>query len=183
MFQLLDAAPERELEIGGGTGGNEFDGRSLRLRIGELREENGGVIRASEVLPQPESIVDHLTFGLIPNIAHVAPPTASTCEPAEGDTPKSATRDGERAPRRLRQGWNVSTCDSQAPGAGRSSPTFWHETGWKGSVVSVGYGEASGVRAEGALRKRPGSKLRRRRCRRGGNRAKFSYGCPRNEGA
>jgi len=37
---------------------------------------------------------------------------------------------------RLEQGWNVSTCDSQAPGAGRSSTTFWHETGRKGESGS-----------------------------------------------
>src|SRR5260370_26886234 len=33
MNELHNAAPERELEVGGGTGGNEFDGGSLRLRI------------------------------------------------------------------------------------------------------------------------------------------------------
>src|SRR5438132_8844095 len=39
-------------------------------------------------------------------------------------------------PRRLEQGWKGSTCDSQAPGAGRSSTTFWHETGRKGESGS-----------------------------------------------
>ncbi len=97
MFELLDAAPKRELEIGGGTGGNEFNGGSSRLRISELREENGGVIRASKVLPKPESIIDHLTFTLIPEFAHVAPPTASSCEPADGGTSNSVARDRRKS--------------------------------------------------------------------------------------
>jgi hypothetical protein len=93
MFELLGAAPHRELVIGVGTGGNEFNGRSLRLRIDELRDENGRVVRASKVLPKPESIVDHLAFALIPEFAHVAPPAESTCEPAGGDTSNSAVCD------------------------------------------------------------------------------------------
>src|SRR5256885_7176083 len=61
MSQLRCAAPKRELDIRGGTGGNEFDGRFLSLRTSQLGEENGGVVRTSQVLPQPESIVDDLT--------------------------------------------------------------------------------------------------------------------------
>jgi hypothetical protein len=38
----------------------------------------------------------------------------------------------ERAPVRLRRGWIVETFDAQAPGAGRSSDSFWHEIGWQG---------------------------------------------------
>jgi hypothetical protein len=92
MFELLGAAPKRELKIGVGSGGNELNGRSLRLRIGELCKENGGVVRTSKVLPQPESIINHLAFTLIPEFAHVAPPTASPYEPADADTPTSVAR-------------------------------------------------------------------------------------------
>src|SRR6266853_6215727 len=97
MFKLLDAAPERELKIGIRTRGNEFDGRSLRLRIVKLREENGGIVGASKILPKPESIVNHLTFGLRPDIAHGASPTASTCEPADADTSNSVARDRRKS--------------------------------------------------------------------------------------
>src|SRR5713226_6703195 len=69
MSELFYAAPESELQIGGGTSGNKFDRGFLRLRIGELREENGGVFRTRQVPPQPESIVDDLTFALFPEIA------------------------------------------------------------------------------------------------------------------
>src|SRR5216684_746233 len=42
-------------------------------------------------------------------------------------TTRRASANAERTPRRKRLGWNVSICcDSQAPGAGRSSSTFWH---------------------------------------------------------
>ncbi len=51
MCELHDAEPERELEIGNGPGGNEFDSGLLRLSISELREENGGVVCASKVMP------------------------------------------------------------------------------------------------------------------------------------
>src|SRR6266478_9774524 len=54
MNELHDAAPERDLEIRVGTRWNEFDGRLFRLRLGKLREENGGVVRAASVIPQPE---------------------------------------------------------------------------------------------------------------------------------
>src|SRR6266550_2286455 len=87
MSQLRCAAPKRELDIRGGTGGNEFDGRFLSLRTSQLGEENGGVVRTSQVLPQPESIVDDLTFAQLPDITHVAPPTANSCEPANGGGP------------------------------------------------------------------------------------------------
>src|SRR6266404_5250679 len=63
-----------------------------QIRMFKLLEEHGGIVRASKVLPKPESIVDHLTFGLHPDIAHGAPLTASTCEPADGDTSKSVAR-------------------------------------------------------------------------------------------
>src|SRR5216683_1002781 len=49
-----------------------------------------------------------------------------------GTLPPPWRATAESTSRRLGQGWNVSTCDSHAPGAGRSSPTFWHETGRKG---------------------------------------------------
>jgi hypothetical protein len=104
MYKLLDAAPQRELEFGVGTGGDEFNGGSLRLRIGELREENGGVIRTSKILPQPESIVDHLTFTLTPEFAHVAPPTRSSREPADGDTARSVARDRRKSTAASRAG-------------------------------------------------------------------------------
>jgi hypothetical protein len=45
MGELPGAAPKRELEIGARARGNEFDGGSLRLRVGELREEDGRVFR------------------------------------------------------------------------------------------------------------------------------------------
>ena len=47
MNKLHGAAPQRELEVGGRTGGNEFDGGFLSLGIGEVREENGGVVRTA----------------------------------------------------------------------------------------------------------------------------------------
>ncbi len=50
MRELHYAEPERELQIGGGPGGNKFDSGFLRLRVSELRQENGGVVRASKVM-------------------------------------------------------------------------------------------------------------------------------------
>src|SRR5258708_8378984 len=38
MNELHDAAPERELEIGGGTRRDEIDGRPFRLGLGERSE-------------------------------------------------------------------------------------------------------------------------------------------------
>jgi len=93
MNELHNATPERELEIGGRTSGNQFNGGFLRLRISELREENGGVVRTPQVKSQTESIVDDLTFALFPEIAHIAPPNANSSEPAGGDTPGSVARD------------------------------------------------------------------------------------------
>src|SRR6266478_935564 len=57
-----------------------------------------------------------------------------------------------------------------------------------GRVVSIGYGKANGEGLEGASNERllwrlQESRLRKRKCRRGGSRGRFSYGCPRNEGA
>src|SRR5437016_8304977 len=46
MSELHCAAPKRELQIGGGTGGNKLDGSFLGWRTGKLREENGGIVRA-----------------------------------------------------------------------------------------------------------------------------------------
>jgi len=92
MSELFYAAPESELQIGGGTSGNKFDRGFLRLRIGELREENGGVFRTRQVPPQPESIVDDLTFALFPEIAHSAPPTENSRELADGDTSSCVAR-------------------------------------------------------------------------------------------
>jgi len=92
MSELFYAAPESELEIGGGTSGNKFDRGFLGLRIGEVREENGGVVRTPQVPPQPESIVDDLTFALLPEIAHSAPPTENSREPADGNTPNNVAR-------------------------------------------------------------------------------------------
>lgn len=62
-------------------------------------------------------------------------------------TPNSVARP-PKGLRRLEQGWNVWTCDSQAPGAGRSSTSFWHETGRNGEVVLIGYGETRRGRAQ-----------------------------------
>src|SRR5712664_2272304 len=93
MSELHGAAPKREMELGGRAGGNEFDGGLLRWCSGELREEHGGVIRSAQVLLQPEFIVDDLTFALFPDIAHIAPPTGNSCEPANGDTPNCLARD------------------------------------------------------------------------------------------
>src|SRR5260370_32720261 len=86
MNELHNAAPQRELEIGGGTRRNEFDGGFLRWRIGEMREEHRRVVRTSQVVPEPESIIDDLTFALSPEFAHTAPPNANSCEPANEDT-------------------------------------------------------------------------------------------------
>src|SRR6266568_5001073 len=110
MNELHNAAPERELEIGGGTSRNEFDGGSLRLRIGEMREEHRGVVRTSKMrIPASRPM---------------------------GTLPQAWRATAERIARRLGQGWNGSTCDSQAPGAGRSSLTFCHETGRNGEHAS-----------------------------------------------
>src|SRR5260370_2578771 len=74
MNELHDAAPERELEIGGGTRRDEFDGRSFGLRIGEMREENRGVVPTPSGVPHPESIINDLTFPLSPRLPHTPPP-------------------------------------------------------------------------------------------------------------
>src|ERR1700674_5851307 len=43
MSKLCDAAPKRELEIGGGTGGNKFGGGFLWRGAGGLGKDKGGV--------------------------------------------------------------------------------------------------------------------------------------------
>jgi len=92
MCELHDAEPERELEISSGPGGNEFDSGLLRLSIRELREKNGGVVDASKVMPQPEFIVNNLTFTLIPEIRHTPPPTAKSTGPAMSTFPLAGVR-------------------------------------------------------------------------------------------
>jgi hypothetical protein len=82
MGKLHDAEPERELVISSGPGGNEFDRGLSRLRIIELCQENGGVVRTPKVMPQPELIVNNLTFTLIPEMRHTPPPTANSTGPA-----------------------------------------------------------------------------------------------------
>src|SRR5437667_6409534 len=71
-----------------------------------------------------------------------------------GTSPSVWRATAERTPRRLRQGWIVSTCNSQAPGAGRSSLTFLHEMGRKGERGSYrlwrAYGRACRRRFEPA---------------------------------
>src|SRR2546430_6956418 len=47
MSQLRCAAPKRELEIRGGTGGDEIDGRLFSFRASELGQEKGGGVRTS----------------------------------------------------------------------------------------------------------------------------------------
>src|SRR5260370_8189554 len=61
MNELHNATPERDLEIGGGTSGNEFDGRFLRFRIGDPREKNGGIPPPPPESFPPESIASNLT--------------------------------------------------------------------------------------------------------------------------
>src|SRR5437868_1844374 len=102
-------------------------------------------------MSQPESIVDDLTFALFPEIAHNRPPTANSCKPANEDTPNSVACTAERAPWRLRQGWKVSTCDSQAPGRGARRPHSGMKRGGMGSEVPIGYVEATRGPAKGAL--------------------------------
>jgi hypothetical protein len=92
MCELHAAQPERELEISGGPGVNELDNRISRLLIGELCEENGGVVRTPEVMPQPELIVNNLAFALIPEIRHTPPPTAKFTGPAMSTLPLAGVR-------------------------------------------------------------------------------------------
>lgn len=44
----------------------------------------------------------------------------------------------EKSPWRLKRGGNVKTVDSRAPGAGRSSSTFCHETEGRASEIPAG---------------------------------------------
>src|SRR5437016_2506662 len=84
-------------------------------------------------MSQPESIVDDLTFALSPDITHIAPPNREFLRAGQwGHSQRHGVQPPKRTPWRLGQGWKVSTYDSQAPGAARSSPTFWHETGRNG---------------------------------------------------
>src|SRR5215469_14143600 len=89
MAKLLHAAPQRELLFGGRPSRNKLDRRLLRLPVGKLCYENRGVVRATQVLPQPKSIVDNLTFALLPKLAHLCTSTSSGLEAAGGHTPMS----------------------------------------------------------------------------------------------
>src|SRR5713101_8641596 len=130
MRELRGPSPERELQVGGGTiHRDQFDGRFLRTWGGRLRQENGAAVCAAYVLLKREKVVDDLTFALFPDLGHFAPPTASSRTPSMGYTPSSRRTAGEKAPWRLRRGWNFRSSNSQAPGAGRSALTFWHEMG------------------------------------------------------
>jgi hypothetical protein len=74
MRQLRDLVPNCKLLAGGGiVGRNKFDGGLTRLRVGELREEDGAVIGGSEKMVKRELVVRELAFPLFPNIAHSAP--------------------------------------------------------------------------------------------------------------
>ena len=143
MRKLLNAVPERELEFRRGAGGDKLDGGFLTLRSIDPSEKNGGVVRAPQILLQAESIVDDLTLALIPDVAHIVRPTARSSEPAGGDTPDSVACDRQNRAAASKAGWSVSTCDSQAPGAGRSSSTFWHEMSSNGERRSYWLGEAN----------------------------------------
>ena len=131
MGELLDATPERELLIGCWTGGDEFDGGFLRLWSVDAREENRGVVRSAQVLLQAKPVVDDLTFALSPDIAHVTPLTARSCEPVDEDTPAEWRATAERALRRLRQGWNLIR-RRQGPGA--RHPHFGMKQAGKGAA-------------------------------------------------
>src|SRR2546428_3902462 len=161
MSELRGAAPHGKLKIGGSTRGDEFDGGFLSGWIGELGEEDGGIIRAAQVLLKREIVFNDLTFALLPGIGHIAPPTTNSCSPRTETLPFTRCTTGERARRRLRQGWGDESSDSQAPGAGRSSSSFWHEMRRKG--------ECDAYRLY-------------RRLRRGGGRGlgEFLFFCPRS---
>jgi hypothetical protein len=74
MGQLRDLVPNGKLLAGRGiVGRNKFDGGLTRLRVGELREEDGAVIGGSEEMMKGELVVGQLAFPLFPNIAHSAP--------------------------------------------------------------------------------------------------------------
>src|SRR2546425_9554040 len=132
MSELRSTAPEGKLKIGGSTRGDEFDGGFLSGWIGELGEEDGGIIRAAQVLLKREIVFNDLTFALLPGIGHIAPPTTNSCSPRTETLPSTRCTTGERARRRLKQGRGDKSSDSQAPGAGRSSSSFWHEMRRKG---------------------------------------------------
>src|ERR1700674_403613 len=137
MNELRRARPERKLEVGGRRiRGDEFDGGFFELRSGALREEDGAVFGARQKLLKREILVDDLAFTPFPDIGHIAPPTTNSCGRRTGTLPFSRCTNCKRAPWRLRQGWNAWSIDSQAPGAGRSSPTFWHEMGREGECGS-----------------------------------------------
>jgi hypothetical protein len=74
MRKLGDLRPNGELLFGGGTiGGDEFDGGLARLRVSDLREENGAVIGGREKMVERKPVVGELTFPSFPYIAHDAP--------------------------------------------------------------------------------------------------------------
>jgi hypothetical protein len=61
------------------------------------RKENGGIVRSAQELLQAKSIVDDLTFALNPEIAHGAPLTASSCEPADEDNSVKVARNRRKS--------------------------------------------------------------------------------------
>ena len=79
MRELRSAAPKRELHINRWAFGNELDHCFGRLRAGELREEDGGLARAAQILLQRKRVVDDLAFVLFPGKTHVAPQAESSC--------------------------------------------------------------------------------------------------------
>src|SRR5712691_11566125 len=85
MSELRGAAPHGKLKIGGSTRGDEFDGGFLSRWIGELGEEDGRIIRAAQVLLKREIVVNDLTLAWLPDIGHIAPPTANS-RPARIET-------------------------------------------------------------------------------------------------
>src|SRR6266699_851427 len=104
----------------------------LRSTAPEGKLKIGGIIRAAHVLMKREIVVNDLTFALLPGIGHIAPPTANSCSPRTETLPFTRCTTSERARRRLKQGWGDESSDSQAPGTGRSSSSFWHEMRRKG---------------------------------------------------
>src|SRR5260370_20783309 len=61
MNELHDAAPERELEIGGWRSGKEFDSRAVGMILGAIAASHRRVDRTSSGVPPPASTIHDLT--------------------------------------------------------------------------------------------------------------------------
>jgi hypothetical protein len=102
-----------------------------------LSKEHGAVFRTRQQLLERKC---HRQFDL--NCFHVTAMLHPRCAFRQAGLSSRdqliRSTNGKIAPWRLRQGWIVESSESQAPGAGRSSPSFLHKIGAGRRAVLIG---------------------------------------------